>query len=85
MSLDAYLEIMAILYLFLDSSPDDHSPHHQGREQRPQSAVFCVPRNTSRQVVADVHDSFHCEYILYLQLFQILVILLGNSESCQNL
>jgi len=97
MSLDAYLEIMAILYLFLDSSSDDdslfdedlnrgflrggrlrdsgassssysdHSPHHQGREQRPQSAVFCVPRNTSRQVVTDVHDSFHCEYILYLQ------------------
>lgn len=97
MSLCAYIEIMSILYLFLDSSSDDdsifgedqnrdflrggrlrdsgassssysdHSPHHQGREQRPQSAMFFVPGNTSRQAVTDIHHSRHCEYILYLQ------------------
>ena len=45
------------------SSYSDHSPHHQGREQRPQSAMFFVPGNTSRQAASDIHHSRHSQPI----------------------
>ncbi|XP_071149893.1 disco-interacting protein 2 homolog C-like isoform X1 [Mytilus edulis] len=44
------------------SSYSDHSPHHQGRDQRPQSAMFFLPGNTSR-AVSDVHHSRHSQPI----------------------
>ena len=41
------------------------SPHHQGsRPERPHSAVYAIPGNTSRQALADVLQSSRlCEYL----------------------